>query len=434
MNLKNRICKLKNLKKELQRSRQEILKALEADLGKSMEEAYLSEYLMTLEELDYTIAQVPKWARPDKKPTPYYQFPSKGEIHHRPYGRVAIAAPWNYPFLLAMVPTIGALGAGNRVVLKTSRKAPATSQVVRDILGRVYDPEEVLVYGLDPQDRARFMAEDMDFLFFTGSTRVGREMAKLAGEKMIPCVLELGGKSPVIVFGDQDLETTAKRIIWGKTLNAGQTCVAPDYCLVQKDLRDPLIQAMNQAIQDFYGPNPLESSYLASIIDRDHFHRLEDLAKAQGLDMEGKAWLQGLKFAPQVFPADPSSPFMEEEIFGPFLPVLTIDDLEDCQKIINLHPNPLALYLFSQEEKDLDYILDTIPFGGGAFNDTLTHLSTVTLPFGGVGQSGMGAYHGKYSFDTFSRKVSILKKSRKIDLDMRYPPYENFDPRKFFKK
>ena len=434
MDINGRLEKLKKLRACMRQARPQILQALEKDLGKSMEEAYLSEYLMAMEELDYAIHNLPKWTRPKKKPTPYHQFPSKGEIHFRPYGRVAIAAPWNYPFLLAMAPTIGALGAGNRVVLKTSRKAPATSQVIQDLLGQVYDAQEVLVYGKDIQDRDRFLNEDMDFLFFTGSTKVGHKMAKLAGEKMIPCVLELGGKSPVIVTEPKNLKTAARRILWGKTLNAGQTCVAPDYCLVKRDLLDPLKREMNQAIQDFYGPNPLESPYLASIVDQDHFDRLLNLAKEEGIYREEDASRENLKFRPQVFETTPQSPFMGEEIFGPFLPMLPVDSLEDCQKIIQDHKNPLALYLFSKDQKEVDYVLDEIPFGGGALNDTLVHLSTVTLPFGGVGQSGMGSYHGKYSFDTFSRKVSFLRKSEAMDPSLRYPPYKGFDPRKFFKK
>lgn len=434
MKLEDRLGYLKDLEKEIKKEREAILEALYLDLGKSMEEAYLSEYLMTLDELAYTIKNLPSWARVKRVPTPSHQFPSHGEIYRRPYGRVAVASPWNYPFILSMVPSIGALAGGNRLVLKTSSKSVFTSHVVKRILEKVYPPDWVQVYGTEEGDKDRFMEEDMDFLFFTGSTKVGREMARLAGEKMIPVVLELGGKSPVIVGKTKDLRTTARRIIWGKTLNAGQTCVAPDYCLVRRDLLAPLMEEMNQAILDFYGSAPLESPYLASIIDEGHYKRLVNLAKIQGIYREEDGSSLDLKLRPQVFTTSLASPFMEEEIFGPYLPVLPYDFLEEVEEIIGHHPNPLALYLFTEDKGEEDFVLDRISFGGGALNDTITHLSSVTLPFGGVGQSGLGAYHGKASFDTFTRPQSILRKSMNIDLSLRYPPYGNFDPRKFFKK
>lgn len=434
MDIRERLYKLENLSYTLINNREKILKALETDLGKSMEEAYLSEYLMVVEELAYTIKHLAKWAKKEKRLLPIYQQVGKGQIHYRPYGKVAIASPWNYPFLLAMAPAIGALAAGNTVVLKTSKKAPATSKIVKEIFGEVYAEDEVLVYGLGEGDRQRFMDEDMDFLFFTGSTKVGRQMARLAGEKMIPLVLELGGKSPVIVAEVRNLKTVARRIIWGKTLNAGQTCVAPDYLLVRKDLEEALKAEMNKAIEEFFGPNPLDSPHLSSIIDLDHFNRLASLLKGQGLYDKDLADSNKLKFVPRVFSTDLKSPFMEEEIFGPFLPILTFESLEECAEIIKVHKDPLALYLFTEDKEEIDFVLENISFGGGAINDTLVHLSIPSLPFGGVGASGQGSYHGKYSFETFSRKVSILKKSAKIDLPFRYPPYKGFDPRKFFKK
>lgn len=434
MDIRERLYKLENLSYSLRENREKILEALEADLGKSMEEAYLSEYLMVVEELAYTIKNLSKWAKKEKKILPIYQQVGKGEIHYRPYGKVAIASPWNYPFLLAMVPAIGALAAGNTVVLKTSKKAPATSKIVKEIFGEVYDEDQVLVYGLEEGDRQRFIDEDMDFLFFTGSTKVGRQMAKLAGEKMIPLVLELGGKSPVIVSEIKNLKTVARRIIWGKTLNAGQTCVAPDYLLVRRDLEEPLKVEMTKAIEEFFGSRPLESPYLSSIIDLDYFNRHVDLLKAQGIYDEGLADPKKLKFVPRVFSTDMTSPFMEEEIFGPFLPIISFETLEECADLIKVHKDPLALYLFTEDEDEVAYVLENISFGGGAINDTLVHLSVPSLPFGGLGPSGQGSYHGKYSFETFSRKVSILKKSSKIDLPFRYPPYKGFDPKKFFKK
>lgn len=434
MDLKERLYKLENLNFTIRKNREEILQALKADLGKSMEEAYLSEYLMVIEELSYAIKKLPKWAKKERKILPIYQQVGQGEIHYLPYGRVGIASPWNYPFLLAMAPAIGALAAGNTVVLKTSKKAPATSTIIKEIFAEVYKEEEVLVYGLEEGSRQRFMDEDIDFLFFTGSTKVGRQMAKLAGEKMIPLVLELGGKSPVIVSQGKNLKTVARRIIWGKTLNAGQTCVAPDYLLVRKNLEEPLKIEMTRAIEEFFGPNPLDSPHLSSIIDLDHFNRHVDLLKGQGIYEESLADSEKLKFVPRIFSTDMTSPFMEEEIFGPFLPVLAFDTLEECAEIIKVHKDPLALYLFTEDKEEISYVLENISFGGGAINDTLVHLSVPSLPFGGVGASGQGSYHGKYSFETFSRKVSILKKSTKIDLPFRYPPYKGFDPKKFFKK
>lgn len=429
-----RLSKLKALRREIRHSRDQVLQALNRDLGKCMEEAYLSEYMMVVDELDYTIHSLPQWMGPTYKPTPIHQFPSKGQVYYRPYGRVAIASPWNYPFLLAMVPAIGALAAGNRVVLKTSKKAYHTSLVVKEIFNRVYDQDQVLVYGTGDRDRDRFMEEDMDFLFFTGSTKVGRKMAKLAGEKMIPSILELGGKSPVILSQAKDLKQAARRIFWGKILNAGQTCVAPDYCLVRRPLLEPFLETIQEVERDFFPMGALDSPHLASIIDRDHYQGLEDLLKKEGIYRKDQVDPETLKFKPQVFQTDLDSPFMDQEIFGPFLPLLPFDDLAECKDIIDRHKNPLALYLFTEDEKEVTYILDHIAFGGGAINDTLTHLSTTTLPFGGVGESGMGVYHGRYSFESFSRKVSILRKSTKMDLAMRYPPYKNFDPRKLFKK
>lgn len=426
-----RIKKLKKLRAVLHCQREEILTALETDLGKSPTEGYLSEYYIVMDELDYLLKHLNRWMKPQRVPTPIVHFFSRSRIYRLPYGTVGIASPWNYPFQLAMIPAIGALAGGNRVILKTSRKTPETSKLVRELLGQVYSEEEVLVYGTEEEDRERFMKEDLDFLFFTGSTKVGRKMAKHAADLMIPAVLELGGKSPVIVTESGDPEVAAKRIVWGKLMNAGQTCVAPDYVLVPEGGEEELLHFLHQAMVHMYGEDPLNNSEYPMIIDEAAMERLTDLAEEEGIFRSGDR--KGRKLMPRFFLTHRDSPFMEEEIFGPYLPILTYADRSEAEEIIGEHPDPLAFYLFTKDKEEEAYWRNRFPYGGGCINDCLTHLANVHLPFGGVGESGMGRYHGRRTFETFTRETSILKKTFFPDLSLRYPSF-TVDMRKLLRK
>ena len=423
MEIRQRVEKLQSLRQAISASYSEVMEALREDLGKSETEAYLSEYYMTLQELDETIRHLPKWAKPKNFFLSWTQFFSREKVLRLPYGRVGIASPWNYPFLLAFVPAIGALGAGNRIVLKLSRKAPKTASVVRKIFGKVYSREEVLVYGEKEEDRERFFAEKLDFLFFTGSTEVGRTMAEKAGRELIPYVLELGGKSPVIVTESADISVTARRVLWGKLLNAGQTCIAPDYALVQESIAERFMEELKKSCREFYGEDPIRNSEYPKIIDEKALNRLIDLAKEEGIHSEEAADRKSRKLRPAFFLTNSKSPFMRGEIFGPYLPIIPYRDWEEVPALIDEHPDPLALYLFTRERAKEEDLLRRISFGGGCINDTLIHLSDGRLPFGGVRESGVGRYHGQASFETFSRTTSLVRKSFFPDIPLCYPPF-----------
>ena len=416
---------LRKLCNEIQEKQDVILEAIKKDLGKSEEEAYLTEYLMTKKECKTILRHLNRWRKPKRVSTSLIHFYSKSHIISMLYGKVGVVVPWNYPFQLAMIPSVEALAGGNTLVLKMSSKTPHTFEVVRDLFGKVYGPEEVKVLGKDDKDRERFFQEPLDFLFFTGSSKTGKEMAIYGAKHGIPVVLELGGKSPAIVCPSADIKITAKRILWGKITNAGQTCVAPDYVLVHHRVRDTLVEEMNKALKDMLGDHPLENPDYSKIIDLKRWDHLVSLAKEEGIFSKDDVDRKRRKIAPTIFTTTKDSPFMKEEIFGPFLPVLTWKEKEDAIAIINDHQNPLALYLFTKNKEDEKRFFHTIPFGGGCINDCLTHLANHHLPFGGIGESGQGRYHGKRGFQTFTYEKACLKKSFWPDIPLRYPPFRN---------
>ncbi|MDO5713993.1 MAG: aldehyde dehydrogenase family protein [Tissierellia bacterium] len=424
--------KLRRLRESLEGKKEDIFIALEKDLGKSPSEAYLSEYLMTKTELDYILRHIKKWRRPKSVPTSILHFFSRSKIYSMPYGKVGIVVPWNYPFQLAMIPTIEALAGGNQIILKMSSKTPCTSQLVKEIFREVYTEDEVMVYGWNPGDKERFFQEDLDFLFFTGSTKTGRIMAEHGAKLGIPVVLELGGKSPAIVCSSANIKVTAKRILWGKLMNGGQTCVAPDYALVHHSIREEFINELDKAKIEMVGEEPLENPEYPKIIDDHSMKRLLALVWEEGIYGPIYVDEKERKMAPIFFETTVDSPFMKEEIFGPFLPILTWNHEEEVKEIIARHPNPLALYLFTKDQREEKIFFEDLNFGGGCINDCLTHLANHHLPFGGIGQSGQGRYHGKEGFETFTYQKSCLKKSFWPDIPLRYPPFK--DKEKWIRK
>lgn len=420
---KFRLAQLRSLYRGIKRFEPQILEALRSDLGKSAEESYMSEIGMCLTEIRHTARHLREWSRPQRVPTPLMHFPGSSRIVREPRGVCLIIAPWNYPFLLAVGPMIPAIAAGNCVTLKPSEYAPATSAVLEKILDVCFEGRFCRTVTGGAEVSAAETARPYDMIFFTGSTAVGRKVMAAAAQNLTPVVLELGGKSPCIVDETADLPVAAARIIWGKCLNSGQTCVAPDYVLVARSRKDALIREMQKAICRFYGEDPCENSAYPRIVNERHFDRLaamlpEDAAVGGRVDRES------FKIEPTMIETtlNDQSPLMTEEIFGPLLPIMPYDNIHEALGYILSRPRPLALYLFSRNRKLQRRVVETIPFGGGCINDTISHITTPYLPFGGTGDSGMGAYHGRYGYETFTHAKSILSKPFRPDLPVRYPP------------
>ncbi len=424
-----RINALSRLRKRILANESDIYDALKKDLNKPELESYMTEVGMVLEEIRTFIKHTKRWAAAQYVRTPLAQFAGRSFIIPEPYGVALVMSPWNYPFQLSMVPLIGAVAAGNCVILKPSAYAPYVSQVMAGILSECFPAEYITVIQGGRQENQELLEQKFDYIFFTGGMEVGKLVMEKAAKHLTPISLELGGKSPCIVEKTADLKLAAKRIAFGKFLNSGQTCVAPDYLYVQEEVKDQLVKYLSQSIQEFFGNHPLENSDYPKIINEKHYKRIMGL-------MEGEKILAGgygrncggcnnlYKIAPTVIDkVTPDSKIMQEEIFGPVLPVMTFKHLAEVAGYVNSRPKPLALYLFTTDKKVEKYILKNISFGGGCINDTIIHLATPYMGFGGVGESGMGSYHGKYSFNTFSHKKSIIKKSNWIDLPMRYHPY-----------
>lgn len=425
MDYSSRMKSLKSLKRSIEKYEKEIFHALFLDLGKSPEESYLTEYKIVLNEIDFLMKNLKELMKPQKVNTPLITFKSKGEIYYEAYGEVLIISPWNYPFHLAFLPLAGALAAGNTVVLKPSEFSEKTSELTKKIINETFSEDHVRVVLGGVPETTELLERKFDYIFFTGSTQVGKIVMKAAAEHLTPLTLELGGKSPAIVSKSSDLEITAKRLVWGKFTNCGQTCVAPDYLYVHKDVKEELIKLIIKSIRDFYGEYPKKSSDYGRIISEKHLSRLSGFLKDGKVLYGGNFDLKEKYMGPTLLELSGwEYPVMKEEIFGPILPVLEFQSLEDIAGVIKKQPKPLALYLFTKDKKEIDYILKEISFGGGCINDTMLHLASEELPFGGVGESGLGRYHGKYSFETFSHQKSILTKSFKPDFDLRYPPYE----------
>lgn len=419
----NRLKTLLKLKKSILSHENNICSALYQDLHKAPMESYMSEVGVVLSELTHTIKHLKKWTKNKTVPTPLSQFHAHSFISPEPYGCVLIMSPWNYPFQLTMVPLIGALAAGNTAVVKPSAYAPATSQILAKILAECFDEEYVAVVQGGRKENSELLDQQFHYIFFTGGVNVGKLVMEKASRYLTPITLELGGKSPCIVDKNANLKLAAKRIAFGKFLNAGQTCVAPDYIFVHESIKAEFILYIMDALRNFFGEHPLECENYPKIINEKHFNRLQGLMENEHIAIGGKtnAYLQ---IEPTILDeVDVASPIMQEEIFGPLLPVISYHDLHEVISYLNDQEKPLALYLFTTSKDTEEKILTSCSFGGGCINDTIIHLISNHLPFGGVGMSGMGSYHGKKSFDTFTHYRSIVKKSNWIDLPFRYHPY-----------
>lgn len=417
------LCKLRDA---ITQNEAKICEALKSDLGKSEYESYMCEIGMALSEISYMIKNLKKLMKPRRARTPLAQFPSKSYVLPSPYGKTLIMSPWNYPFLLTIDPVATAIAAGNTAVVKPSAYSPSTSKVIKQILTECFDEEYIAVVTGGRAENAELLSKKFDFIFFTGSSTVGKEVLRRAAENLTPAVLELGGKSPCIVDSSAKIPLAAKRIVFGKFLNCGQTCVAPDYVLCHSSVKDELIEAIKLEISRQYGDNPLNNESYGKIISEKHFERILGLIDSKKLVMGGDFSRERLKIAPTVMTdVVREDAVMGEEIFGPILPILTYDNIDGIIKDINAGPKPLALYLFTEDKAVMKKITALVSFGGGCINDCIIHLATSNMGFGGVGESGMGAYHGKVGFDTFSHLKSIVKKSTKIDLPMRYAPYDS---------
>ena len=413
---------LRALQQGIVRHEAELLAALELDLGKAPMEGYMTEVGMVLDELRCQIRNLRRWARPRRVRTPLAQFHAVSRIYREPYGLVLVMAPWNYPLQLSLEPLIGAIAAGNCVVLKPSNYAPHTAKAMERLLQDCLPRELVRVVQGGRAENAALLETRFDYIFFTGGKTVGRLVMEKAARYLTPVSLELGGKSPVLVLDDANLDLAARRILFGKLLNAGQTCVAPDYVLVQRSAKDALVAAMRKYIALFLGEHPLRSPEYPHIVNEKHAQRLNDLLTDATILAGGKS--DGLRIEPTLIEVrDRTAPAMQEEIFGPILPILPMDTIEDMIAFVRGDEKPLALYLFTESKAVQREVLRRLSFGGGCVNDTVVHLATTHMGFGGVGASGMGAYHGKRSFDTFSHEKSVLDKSTFLDLPIRYHPY-----------
>ena len=432
-NVEFRLEKLKVLQSWILGNSEAILKALSDDLGKSGFEAHASEIMGPLEELKLAIKKVRCWARPKRVRTPLTFFKAGSRYFYEPFGVVLAISAWNYPFTLSLTPLIGALAAGNCCILKPSELAPHTSQLLADMINACFDEEYCAVVQGGADETTLLLNERFDFIHYTGSTRVGKIIALAAAKHLTPVVLEMGGKSPCIVDETADIKISARRICWGKFLNAGQTCIAPDYILVQRKMKQELVAALQEQIKTFYGPDARNSPDYCRIINTNHFTRLAALLKDGNILSGGKTDEERLYIEPTLMDSVSwDSPVMREEIFGPILPILTYDELPELIAKLKTLEKPLALYMFSQNKEAQQKVLNQLSFGGGCINATILHTGNAHLPFGGVGKSGIGNYHGKWSFETFSHKKSILNKSLLFDLPFLYPPYK--DKLKWLKK
>ena len=420
-----RIEHLRRLRETICANEGKITEALKSDLGKSGFESYMCEVGLVLEEIRYMLKYACGLSKPRSVSTPLHQFAAKSYIQPEPYGNVLIMSPWNYPFLLTMGPLVDALAAGNTVVIKPSAYSPATSRVIQELVEACFDPAYVAVVTGGRAENQALLEEKFQYIFFTGSQSVGKVVMEKAAQHLTPVTLELGGKSPCIVDETADLKLAARRIVFGKFLNCGQTCVAPDYVWVHESVKEPLIRLIFEQIRVQYGEHPLENPNYGKIISARHFERLLSLIDPKKVVMGGTWDAQRLKIAPTVLDSVTwEDAVMGQEIFGPVLPIMTFTELEDVISQLQGKDTPLALYFFSRHRPSIESVTQRIPYGGGCINDTIIHLATTAMGFGGVGESGMGSYHGKTGFDTFSHMKSIVDKKTWIDLPMRYQPYK----------
>ena len=419
-----RIKKLKALQKELGKREKDIYEALKNDLSKSGFESMASETVLVEKEIAKMIKMLPLWNRPHRAKSSLINFPSKDYIVPEPYGKTLIISPWNYPFQLSVTPLVGAVAAGNTVVLKPSEFAPHTASIIHSIIETVFDEEHVAVVEGDASTATTLLKKQWDYIMFTGSTVVGKIVAKAAAEYLTPTTLELGGKSPCIVDETAPVSITAKRLVWGKFLNCGQTCIAPDYLLVHENIKDKLIQEIILHIEKSFGKNQQDSTDYGRIVHQKHFNKLKKSLQNQKLVYGGQMDEKKLFFGPTLIENPPlESELMQEEIFGPILPITVYKEEEDIHNILEKRERPLAFYVFSKRKKFINKLFRRYSFGGGVANDSIIQFANDNLPFGGVGHSGIGAYHGKYSFKNFTHEKPIIKRSFWFDLPGRYAPY-----------
>ena len=419
-----RLKQLENLKEAMIRHEADLAAALKEDLGKSRMESYMCEIGLTLSELTWMQKHLRSLMRSKRVSTPAAQFAAKSFRSPSPYGTVLIMSPWNYPVLLTLDPLIDAIAAGNTAVVKPSAYAPCTFDVMKTMIEECFPAHYVAVVDGGRAENQALLQQRFDMIFFTGGKTVGREVLRHAAEYLTPVTLELGGKSPCIVDSTAKIRLAAKRIVFGKYLNCGQTCVAPDYILCDKRIRDELITAVLAEIEKQFGKEPLKNPNYGKIINEKHFERILGLINGEKLVYGGQSEPESLRIAPTVLNNITwDDAVMGEEIFGPLLPILTFDTLDEALDTVESHPHPLALYFFSEDKAAQKKVLDTCRFGGGCINDTIIHLATSDMPFGGVGESGMGSYHGRVGFETFSHYRSIVDKKTWMDLPIRYQKY-----------
>lgn len=428
---------LKSLRDSILRHEKELLEAIQADLGKSSTEAYMCEVGLTLSTIRYTLKHINQWARTRRMPTPLTNFHSRSMIVQEPYGVVLVMSPWNYPVLLSLEPLIGAIAAGNTVVLKPSAYSANTSNIIAQVIEETFDSAYVSVIKGGREANQSLLEEKFDYIFFTGGVNVGKLVMQKASAHLTPITLELGGKSPCIVERSADLQIAARRIVFGKFLNCGQTCIAPDYILVEKTIHDEFVKHLIKELTLMYGEDILTNPNYGKIINRKHYDRLLGLITKQKIVFGGKHDEETLRIEPTILVhVTGDDAVMQEEIFGPLLPILSVSDMDEAYHFVQSRPHPLALYLFTNNAGVEKRFLTQVPFGGGCINDTIIHIATKNLPFGGIGNSGMGRYHGKYTFDTFSHEKSVVKKYTWLDLHMRYQPYTTWKEKliRFFLK
>ncbi|WP_215346337.1 aldehyde dehydrogenase [Staphylococcus aureus] len=418
---------LKKLSKAIKSYESDILEALYTDLGKNKVEAYATEIGITLKSIKNARKELKNWTKTKNVDTPLYLFPTKSYIKKEPYGTVLIIAPFNYPFQLVFEPLIGAIAAGNTAIIKPSELTPNVARVIKRLINETFDANYIEVIEGGIEETQTLIHLPFDYVFFTGSENVGKIVYQAASENLVPVTLEMGGKSPVIVDETANIKVASERICFGKFTNAGQTCVAPDYILVHESVKDDLITALSKTLREFYGQNIQQSPDYGRIVNLKHYHRLTSLLNSAQMNIVfgGHSDEDERYIEPTLLDHVTSdSAIMQEKIFGPILPILTYQSLDEAIAFIHQRPKPLSLYLFSEDENATQRVINELSFGGGAINDTLMHLANPKLPFGGVGASGMGRYHGKYSFDTFTHEKSYIFKSTRLESGVHLPPYK----------
>lgn len=412
------------LKNSIDKYKEEIIYALKMDLNKSSTESYISEIASAYTEIDFSLKNLSDWMKDTREITNMEAMPAKSFTRYEPLGVTLIISPWNYPFLLAINPIVNAISSGNTVILKTSKKSSYTSKIIKKLLDESFDRAFIYCVDNEKVSHDELLSYKYDHIFFTGSQKVGKIIMKKASENLTKVTLELGGKSPCIVDESANLKFAAKRIIWGKLLNSGQTCVAPDYLLVHKDVKKELLRLMKQTILEFYGDRALENPDYPRIIDKNSFEKLINLMEGQNIYTGGLYNSKTLKIEPTIIDdVDFANKIMQEEIFGPILPVIEYNDIFKIIEKLKFMDKPLSMYIFSEDKEHIDRLTYDLSSGGVCINDTIMHLTNPNLEFGGVGESGMGGYHGKFGFMNFSNRKSIMIRSNNIDIKIKYPPY-----------